>query len=219
MPVVYRSVARFDSRLQADPFQFLGDRVVDLAGWAGFGRGDQVQQFVAGFVFVLGLGYERSSPGQQFVENHAQAEDVGSPIDPVPFATSLLGTHVRRSSSDPATLAEILFPERKTEVGNERLARGIDQDVGGLDVPVDQAPCMSVMQGFGDRRHQSRRFVKTGACFLDPRGKIAPLDELGDDEAETIVGAPHVVNRHDMGMVEAGNDAGFVQVSLDILGM
>ena len=31
--------------LQADPFQFLGDRVVDLAGWASFGGGDQLHDF------------------------------------------------------------------------------------------------------------------------------------------------------------------------------
>ena len=49
--------------------------------------------------------------------------------------------------------------------------------------------------------------------------KVAAFDELGDDEAETIVRATHVIDRHDMGMVQAGKDAGFVQVSLDILGM
>ncbi len=76
---------------------------------------------------------------------------------------------------------------------------------------------MSVVKGFGDRRHQCRRLVKTGACFLDPGGKVASLDELGHDEAQTVVGASHVVDRNDMGMVETRNDAGFVQVSLDIL--
>ena len=77
-------------------------------------------------------------PVRKLVEDHAQAEDVGSPIDSMPLAASLLGTHVRRSSSNPATLAEILVLECQTEVGNERLPRAIDQDVGGLDVPVDQ---------------------------------------------------------------------------------
>ena len=137
--VVYRSDARFDHCLQADAFQFLGDRVVDLARRAGFRRGDQVHHFVASFVFVSALAMNGLSPGQQFVEDHAQAEDVGSPIDPVPFATGLLRTHVGGCPSDPATLAEVLVLERKTEIGNERLSRSIDQDVGGLDVPVDQA--------------------------------------------------------------------------------
>ena len=52
----------------------------------------------------------------------------------------------------------------------------------------------------------------------DPDRQVASFDELGDDEAQTVVGATHVMNRHDMGMVEVGDDAGFGQVCLDILG-
>ena len=39
LAVVYRSDARFASRLEADPLQFLGDRVVDLAGGTSLGLG------------------------------------------------------------------------------------------------------------------------------------------------------------------------------------
>ena len=76
-------------RLQADPLQFLGDRVVDLAGWARLGRGDLLHDFSG-----ANRPAEWSATGQQLVEDDAQAEDVGSPIDPVPFAPCLLGTHV-----------------------------------------------------------------------------------------------------------------------------
>ena len=89
-------------RLQADAFQFLGDRVVDLARRASLGGGDLLDDF------QVRITSERSATGQQLVEDDAQAEDVGSPIDPVTFAPGLLGTHVGRSSSDPATLAEVL---------------------------------------------------------------------------------------------------------------
>jgi hypothetical protein len=61
--------------------------------------------------------------------------------------------------------------------------------------------------------------VKTWACVLDPFGKIAPLDELGDHEAQAIISSPNVEDRHDMRMVEAGDDAGFIQVSLNIFGL
>jgi len=135
------------------------------------------------------------------------------------FATSLLWAHVRRGSSQPATPAEILFFQSKPKVGNERLSRAIDQNIGGLDVPVDQATSMGVMQGFSDCRHQCRRLVKTGACFLDRGGKVASFDVLGHDEAETIVGTPHVVDRDDMGMIKAGKDTGFVEICLVILGL
>ena len=49
-------------RLLADPFQFLGDRVVDLPRWASFRRGDQVQQFVAGFVLSWALAMNGRRP-------------------------------------------------------------------------------------------------------------------------------------------------------------
>jgi hypothetical protein len=187
-----------------------------LAWRAGFRRGNQVHYFVAGFIFVLGLGDERSSPVQEFIENHAQAEDVGSSIHSVTLPTSLLRTHVRWGSSEPTNFPEILFLERQSKVGKEGVSRGIDQDVARLDVSMNQPPRMSKVQGFGDRCYQSRRLVKAGSALLDPLGKVAPLDELGDHEAQTIIGAPQVVNRHDMRMVEAGEDTGFVQVRLDV---
>ena len=155
-------------RLQTDAFQFPGDRVVDLARRAGFRRGDQVQQFVASFVLVLGFGNERSSPGQQFVEDHAQAEDVGSPINAVPFAPGLLGTHVGGRSSDPAPLPKSSSLSASPKSATNALARSVDQNVGGLDVPVDQARAYERDAGIGDRCHQSRRLMKAEAYFLDP---------------------------------------------------
>ena len=100
---------------------------------------------------------EWSATGQQLVENHAQAEDVGSPIHPVTFAPGLLGTHVGGCPRHPATLAEVLVSERKTEVGDTGFTRSVDQDVGGLDVPVDQPSAVGVMQCVGNRGDQFRR--------------------------------------------------------------
>ena len=68
----------------------------------------------------------------------------------MPLATSLFGTHVGRCPSDPTTLAEILVPERKPEVRDKRLSRRVDQDVGGLDVTVDQPSGVSIMQCVGN---------------------------------------------------------------------
>ena len=163
--VVYRSVARFEIAFRQMRSSSLG---IVSSIWRG-GRASVVairsMQFVASFVFVLSFGDERSSTGQQLVEDHAQAEDVRTTIDTVTLASCLLGTHVSRSSSDPGTLAEVLILECKTEVGHEGVSRSVDQDVGGLDVPVDQSPGVGVVKGFGDRRHQFRRLVKAGASF------------------------------------------------------
>ena len=81
----------------------------------------------------------------------------------MPLAAGLLGTHVRRGSSQPTADSEVLIRKCETEVGDERLPRAINQNIGGLDVAVNQAVSMSVMKGFGDSRHQCRRLVKTRA--------------------------------------------------------
>ena len=186
LAVVYRSDARFDSALRQIRSSSLGIVSSICRGGRGFGGGDLLEQLLAR------IAPERSSPGQQLVEDHAQAEDVRSPIDPVTLAPGLLGAHVGRRASEPATLAEVLVLERQPEVGDARLARGIDQDVGGLDVPVDQPSGVGVMQGLGDRRDQFRRLPEGRSSLSDPGRQIAALDELGDDEAETVVGAAHV---------------------------
>ena len=82
------------------------------------------------------------------------------------FAPCLLRTHIRRSSGNLTTPAKVLVSESKTEIGDECLLGGVNQDVGGLDIPVDQSTSMSVVKGISDGRNQSSRLVKTGACFL-----------------------------------------------------
>ena len=75
----------------------------------------------------------------------------------MPFAPGLFGTHVGGCPSNPGTLAEVLVFEGKSEVGNTRFTRVIDQDVGGLDVPVDQPSGVGVMKCLGDDGNQFRR--------------------------------------------------------------
>ena len=66
---------------------------------------------------------ERPPPGQQLVEDHAEAEDVGAAVDPVPLAPGLLGAHVGGRPGKPGPLAEVLVLEGQPEVGDVRLAR------------------------------------------------------------------------------------------------
>ena len=114
------------------------------------------------------IASERPSSGQQLVEHDAQAEDVGAAIDPVPFAPGLLGTHVGGRAGEPAPLAEVLVPEGQPEVGHARLACCVDQDVGRLDVAVDQPSGVGVVQGLGDRRHQLRRLPEGRPALIHP---------------------------------------------------
>ena len=60
---------------------------------------------------------------------------------------------------------------------------------------------------------------KEGLACPNPDRQIAAFDELRDHEAESVLRATHVMDRHDVGMVQFGEDAGFVQKRLDILGV
>ena len=213
LAVLYRSDARFDERLQADPFQFLGDRVVDLAGRTRLGGGDRLQDVPER------ITSEWSLSGQQLVEHDAQAEDVGSPINPVTFAPGLLGTHVGGRAGQPPALAEVLILEGEPEVRHAGFARCVDQDVGGLDVPVDQPSGVGVMQGVGDGGDQLRRIPEGRSSLSHPDRQVAAFDELRHDEAESVLRATHVEDRHDVGMVQPGEDPGFNEKRLDILGV
>ena len=81
------------------------------------------------------------------------------------LAPGLFGTHVGRRAGQPGALAVVFILEGEAEVGQERLARGIEQDVGGFDVAVDQAVGVGVMQGLGDGGDQQRRVAERGTSL------------------------------------------------------
>jgi len=135
------------------------------------------------------------------------------------FAPGLLGTHVGRCAGEPPTLAEVFILERQSEIGDTGFTRSVDQDVGGLDVPVDQPSGVGVVQGVGDRGNQFRRIPEGRSSLSHPDRQIAALDELRHDEAESVFRATHVMDRHDVRMVELGEDSGFNKKRLGILGM
>ena len=49
-------------------------------------------------------------------------------------------------------------------------------------------------------------------------GEVTPLDVLGDDVAEAVLGAADVVDWDDARVVEMGQSAGLAQVLLDVVG-
>ena len=102
-------------------------------------------------------------PDQQFVEDDAQAEDVAAAIDPMPFATGLFRTHVGGRPGVARPLAHVLLSQGQPEIGHERLAALVEQNVARLDVPMHQPLLVGVVQRLGHRRHQFDRFVQSRA--------------------------------------------------------
>src|SRR5206468_2322672 len=97
-------------RLVTDAFQLLRDAIVVLAWRPGLKRRDLLQQF------LLGAGPKGLAPGQEFIEDHAETENVRTAVYPVAFPTCLFRTHVGRRAGILRALAEILFLEGQSEI-------------------------------------------------------------------------------------------------------
>ncbi len=103
----------------------------------------------------LGLGLERDLAGQHLVEQDPERVDVGAGVD-LP-AHRLLGGDVVGGAEDPAGRGQAVRLEREgdPEVGDLGPALGVDEDVLGLDVAVDQPRLRGRPAGPG--RSRSRR--------------------------------------------------------------
>ena len=102
--VVYRSDARFASAFRQIRSSSLG--IVSSICRGGRGSAVAICSRTSG----ASLAPERPPAGQQLVEDHAQAEDVGPAVDPVPLAPGLLGAHVGGRPGVAGALAEVLVP-------------------------------------------------------------------------------------------------------------
>src|SRR5437899_6641641 len=83
---------------------------------------------------------------------------------------------------------------------------------------MHQSFAVSVVQRLGYRRHEIGRLCAGWAGLPHSFGKIASLNELGDDEAQAICRATNVEDRDDVWMIEIGDGAGFPEVSFGVFG-
>ena len=96
----------------------------------------------------------------------------------VPFAAGLLGRHVgRRAQNLPfdghRDLARLAL--RQAEVHDVRLAAAVDHDVAGLQVAMDHALLVGVVQGLGDAAQQSAAASRSsGRLSRAQRSSVSP---------------------------------------------
>ncbi len=93
---------------------------------------------------------------------------------------------------------------------------GIEQDIRGLDVPVKEVMNMSVVQCLAEDRDHLGGLGNGKPSATKPGGEVAPIHILGHHVTVAVLGAAHVVDRHDVRMGEPGDDPGFLEVGLNI---
>ena len=126
----------FGQGFEADPLQFLGHVIVDLAGRPGFLRRDLLQQF------RLGLTGERAAAHQQLIKHRTKAVNVAAAVHAMPFTPRLFGTHVvGRPGQARTTTPRTVVLERQTEIDEVRPAFGVDRMLPGLTSRCT-SPCL-----------------------------------------------------------------------------
>lgn len=158
---------------------------------------------------------KRWRTGQQMESRCGQSVLVGPPVDR--STGELLGRGVGHGShrdirfGDAAHVPQVA---RDTEVRQQDSAFPVfrvgEQDVGGLDVAVQQATVVRVVQRTRDRLHDGTHFVDRhalGVALLDQPRRIGALDIVHRDPQMPVEGAA-VVDADDVGMPQRRREIG-----------
>ena len=146
--------------------------------------------------------HERMLPRRCHVEQHTERVDVGPGIDSVPLPLKLLRRREEQRSRKLSGVRQRLGGVRsaETEIDNVGFAGVIDQDVGRLQVAMDDPLQVSMVDGVGDPCHHSdpRRKV---TLPTEPAIEVLTLQELHGKPA-TAIGTSAVIETDDVRMLE-----------------
>ena len=137
------------------------------------------------------------------MEHDAQTKNVSPAVHG--FAGELFGAHVLERADTFAGLEGRLGD---AEVRKHGPVVMVDQDVGGLDVPVNDALLVGVFKGLGDVADPFDSLLTRQRSRGENAFQAAALDEFTDDEAGTVFFA-YVENRNNARMLEPSNPLGF----------
>ena len=157
------------------------------------------------------LAVKRGSAGEHLVQHDTEAVDVRPVVGPL--AGRLLRAHVlRRADHHPLggqlRRGRIVGRLGDPEVGHEHVSGGIEQDVVGLDIAVDDALAMGVREGVRNLPRNARRVADGQA--------LVALQELAQRRAvhaphrdvEDLVPVPaNLVDLHDVRVLEPRDSA------------
>ena len=163
----------------------------------------------------------RPAAGEQFVQQHAERVDVGGGRDHLAadlFRAGVFRRHQREAvRRGRVRLAAKVGIEQLGDAEIEQLGRAVGghQDVGGLDVAMDDQVLVRVLHRCADfREHlESRRGVQAArlAVLVDR----LPLDELHREVGQAVGRGAAVEQAADVGMVEAGEYLALVAEAAD----
>lgn len=157
-----------------------------------------------------GIGRERTASGEEFVEDDAETPDIAGDGQLTLTGDAFGGQILGRAGQDRGA-GEAAFPVLKAgeaEVGNVGLPLRVEEQVGGLQVAVQDSMLVRAMDGPGDLGQQAGRGLGIGQEARPVLVQIAAGTQLHAVEMASVLFA-HLVDGDDMGVVEAGDGFGF----------
>ncbi|OQA10463.1 MAG: hypothetical protein BWY66_00179 [bacterium ADurb.Bin374] len=129
------------------------------------------------------VGYEGQVADDHLVEGDADRVDVGSVIH-VTFSEGLFGRHVigRAEREAASRLAGVQLRLGDAEIGEFHLSVARQEDVAGLDVPMDDPFAMTMRQGLqGRANHLDDELEREALVGVDLRFEGLPVDVFHDE--------------------------------------
>ncbi len=166
-----------------------------------------------------GGGLKGRPAGQQFVENGPQRINIGQRTDLLHLAAGLLGRHVvRRAHQRSAFGVTGVFRQSlcQAKVGDLRNAIDREEDVGGLQVPVDDAVVMGVLHGLGQGLDQVGGIARRLGFAVDLGIQAAPAHEFQGEIRQTLV-LTFFVDLNDIRMLQVGDSLGLGEKALQLM--
>ena len=143
-----------------------------------------------------------AAAGQHFDQDQPRGVDVRLRADDL--LVHIFRRHVGRRAAEALLVlgARILDPHGDAEVHDARRAAGIEQDVRGLEVAVDDALRMRLRQRIDDLPHQLSRLQRLDRPVgLEHLVEAATLDIL-ENQIGIATLLAGIENRHDIGMAQ-----------------
>jgi len=194
----------------------------DAATWGGTVSRDAV---TGGAFSVITLATNRLSrrphvgriAGQHLVKHGTHRIHVAPRVQ-LPVAHGLLGTHVLRRADGKSRFGKpctacLAYRQRDAEVSHLRLALH-QQDVFGLDVPVDHPLPMGVVQRPGDGPGEFDGVVNGELFFTIELGSQRLALDVRHDVVEESRRFTRIVQRQNVGVLQVGGDFDFLQEPL-----
>ena len=158
---------------------------------------------------------------EQFEENHTQGVHVRPLIDQSGIGGDLLRAHVRQCADDIAhfrpsgALPVGVSDAGHAEIEDLGLPRLIHQDVPGLEVAVNDAPVVRMLNGVAHLREQFDAGGHIQATIADVPVQGLAADQFHCEVGLLFFGQPGLVDLRDAGMVQAAQDLGLIGEPLD----